>query len=159
MISHIYVFHHLTLFFQLESALTEAEHRLHAAEEGMQQMKAELLLREDSYNKHFKNGGAGRHVLFRVFAQQLFPHLHAWLRQGRKFLTLAQPPDLKLVSWGGCLIEKPRRFLLKGPQSQGVGDRGFHRILECFDVQTDCSILDPSPIKSVLKMAKRSVVS
>ena len=28
----------------------------------MQQLRAELLLREESYNNHFKNGGAGTSV-------------------------------------------------------------------------------------------------
>lgn len=29
----------------------------------MAQLRAELLLREENYNKHFKNGGAGEKVL------------------------------------------------------------------------------------------------
>lgn len=32
-------------------------------EERMAQLRAELLLREESYNKHFKNGGAGERML------------------------------------------------------------------------------------------------
>ncbi len=45
---------------QLETALDIAEEQVRTAEERMQQLRAELLLREDNYNKHFKNGGAGR---------------------------------------------------------------------------------------------------
>lgn len=44
---------------QLEAALAEAEEAVRTAEERMQQLRAELLLREENYNKHFKNGGAG----------------------------------------------------------------------------------------------------
>ena len=44
---------------QLEVALGEAEELVRTAEERMQQLRAELLLREESYNNHFKNGGAG----------------------------------------------------------------------------------------------------
>ena len=40
-------------------ALGEAEELVRTAEERMQQLRAELLLREESYNNHFKNGGAG----------------------------------------------------------------------------------------------------
>ena len=47
---------------QLEVALAEAEELVRTAEDRMQQLRAELLLREESYNKNFKNGGAGEHA-------------------------------------------------------------------------------------------------
>lgn len=37
--------------------------QVRTSEERMQQLRAELLLREENYNKHFKNGGAGEKVL------------------------------------------------------------------------------------------------
>ena len=43
-------------------ALAEAEELVRTAEDRMQQLRAELLLREESYNKNFKNGGAGEHA-------------------------------------------------------------------------------------------------
>jgi hypothetical protein len=48
---------------QLEVALADAEELVRTAEERMQQLRAELLLREESYNKNFKNGGAGERAL------------------------------------------------------------------------------------------------
>ncbi|GAX74041.1 hypothetical protein CEUSTIGMA_g1491.t1 [Chlamydomonas eustigma] len=48
---------------KLEVALAEAEELVRTSEERMQQLRAELLLREETYNNHFKNGGAGEKVL------------------------------------------------------------------------------------------------
>ena len=46
------------------SALTASQaSELQASEDKLQQMRAELLLREDNYNKTFSNGGAGRRTL------------------------------------------------------------------------------------------------
>ncbi|KAG1679463.1 hypothetical protein FOA52_007755 [Chlamydomonas sp. UWO 241] len=53
----------VALIRQLQTALSESEERVRTAEERMVQLRKELLLREDNYNKHFKNGGAGEKVL------------------------------------------------------------------------------------------------
>jgi hypothetical protein len=47
----------------------DAEERVRSAEERMIQLRAELLLREDNYNKHFKNGGAGVHASLPGFVE------------------------------------------------------------------------------------------
>ncbi|KAL0032297.1 hypothetical protein WJX79_003383 [Trebouxia sp. C0005] len=48
---------------QLSSLVTSQATELQATEVKLQQMRAELLLREDNYNKTFSNGGAGRRTL------------------------------------------------------------------------------------------------
>ncbi len=48
---------------QLSSLVTSQATELQASEDKLQQMRAELLLREDNYNKTFSNGGAGRRTL------------------------------------------------------------------------------------------------
>lgn len=42
--------------------MRQLEELVRTSEERMAQLRAELLLREDNYNKHFKNGGAGEKV-------------------------------------------------------------------------------------------------
>lgn len=37
--------------------------QVRSSEERMAQLRAELLLREENYNKHFRNGGVGEKVL------------------------------------------------------------------------------------------------
>ncbi|KAG1658430.1 hypothetical protein FOA52_009612 [Chlamydomonas sp. UWO 241] len=53
----------VALIRQLQTALSESEERERTAEERMVQLRKELLLRGDNYNKHLKNGGAGEKVL------------------------------------------------------------------------------------------------
>eukprot|EP00198_Chlamydomonas_reinhardtii_P001640 XP_001690976.1 hypothetical protein CHLREDRAFT_188583 [Chlamydomonas reinhardtii] len=48
---------------ELEGFVRQLEELVRTSEERMAQLRAELLLREDNYNKHFKNGGAGEKVL------------------------------------------------------------------------------------------------
>ncbi len=48
---------------ELETAVRKLEELVRSSEERMAQLRAELLLREENYNKHFKNGGAGEKVL------------------------------------------------------------------------------------------------
>lgn len=69
---------------QLESALYSAEEQVRTAEERMQQLRAELLLREDNYNKHFKNGGAGDKVLNVGSAMKSGADVMDWMGLGGK---------------------------------------------------------------------------
>ncbi len=48
---------------QLSSLVASQAGELQLSEDKLQQMRAELLLREDNYNKTFSNGGAGRRTL------------------------------------------------------------------------------------------------
>ncbi len=47
----------------LEGELRSREAALATAEDRMAALRGEMLLREDNYNKHFANGGAGQRVL------------------------------------------------------------------------------------------------
>jgi hypothetical protein len=49
--------------FTLSVALCATGVQVRTSEERMAALRAELLLREDNYNKHFRNGGAGEKVL------------------------------------------------------------------------------------------------
>lgn len=71
---------------QLEIALAESEELVRTAEERMQQLRKELLLREDNYNKHFKNGGAGEKVLNVAGAMNAESDVMSWMgvNKGRK---------------------------------------------------------------------------
>ena len=48
---------------ELTALATSQAAQLQDSENKLQQMRAELLLREDNYNKTFSNGGAGRRTL------------------------------------------------------------------------------------------------
>ena len=48
---------------QLSALVNTQASQIQASEDKLQQMRAELLLREDNYNKTFSNGGAGRRTL------------------------------------------------------------------------------------------------
>ncbi len=47
----------------LEQAVRERDEALRTSEERMAQLRSEMLLREENYNKHFRNGGLGEKVL------------------------------------------------------------------------------------------------
>ncbi|WIA30201.1 hypothetical protein OEZ86_000293 [Tetradesmus obliquus] len=47
----------------LRAALAAREEALRTAEDRMAQLRGEMLLREENYNKHFRNGGMGQRVL------------------------------------------------------------------------------------------------
>ncbi len=47
-------------------ARRQLDELVRTSEERMAKLRAELLLREENYNKHFKNGGAGEKVKWRV---------------------------------------------------------------------------------------------
>ena len=48
---------------ELSSLVASQASQIQASEDKLQKMRAELLLREDNYNKTFSNGGAGRRTL------------------------------------------------------------------------------------------------
>lgn len=48
---------------ELSNLVASQASQISASEDKLQQMRAELLLREDNYNKTFSNGGAGRRTL------------------------------------------------------------------------------------------------
>jgi hypothetical protein len=48
---------------RLETSLAAREAEVKVLEEKVNQLRREMLLREDNYNKHFRNGGAGEKVL------------------------------------------------------------------------------------------------
>lgn len=48
---------------ELSATVATQASELQASQDKLQQMRAELLLREDNYNKTFSNGGAGRRTL------------------------------------------------------------------------------------------------
>jgi hypothetical protein len=48
---------------ELRAALAAREEALRTAEDRMAQLSGEMLLREENYNKHFRNGGMGERVL------------------------------------------------------------------------------------------------
>ena len=48
---------------ELSNLVASQASQIQASEDKLQQMRAELLLREDNYNKTFSNGGAGRRTL------------------------------------------------------------------------------------------------
>ena len=81
---------------QLSSLVTSQANELQASKDKLQQMRAELLLREDNYNKTFSNGGAGRRTL----------------AVDRALTTQTQVVDLMLKSGPRKKImdEKPRSY-------------------------------------------------
>lgn len=48
---------------ELESMVRAKDGQLKASEDQMHKLRREMLLREDNYNKHFKNGGVAERVL------------------------------------------------------------------------------------------------
>jgi hypothetical protein len=48
---------------ELERLVMQKEEALSDAEQRMTQLRREMLLREENYNKHFRNGGVGERVL------------------------------------------------------------------------------------------------
>jgi hypothetical protein len=48
---------------ELRAAIAAREEALRTAEDRMAQLRGEMLLREENYNKHFRNGGLGERVL------------------------------------------------------------------------------------------------
>jgi len=48
---------------RLETSLAAREAEMKVLEEKLNQLRREMLLREDNYNKHFRNGGAGEKKL------------------------------------------------------------------------------------------------
>ena len=57
----------------------------------MQQLRAELLLREESYNKTFRNGGMGEKVLNVGAAQQADNGVMDWMFKNRKGSGRTEP--------------------------------------------------------------------
>jgi hypothetical protein len=69
---------------QLEGVLHSTQEQLRTAEERMQQLRSEMLLREESYNKHFKNGGMGERVLNVGAAMNATESVTNWMLKSKR---------------------------------------------------------------------------
>ncbi|GMH32716.1 hypothetical protein BSKO_00550 [Bryopsis sp. KO-2023] len=68
----------------LERALKVSEHAVQRSEERMNQLRNEMLLREDNYNKHFKNGGRAEKVLDVKGAMASTKGITDWMIQSKR---------------------------------------------------------------------------
>ena len=66
--------------------------QMRTSEERMAKLRGEMLLREDSYNNHFKNGGAGARMLNANSA------MNAQVMAGGAFLVFVE--KWKWLQWG-----------------------------------------------------------
>ncbi len=72
---------------RLEEVLQSREEALRTVEERMALLRNELLLREDNYNKHFRNGGLGERVLDVASAQGSQQGLKDWMLKSKRRST------------------------------------------------------------------------
>lgn len=67
---------------ELKAVLAAREEALRTSEERMAQLRGEMLLREENYNKHFRNGGMGERVLDVGLAASAQSEVVSWMLKG-----------------------------------------------------------------------------
>lgn len=115
----------LMLLAELRSILAAREEALRTAEDRMAALRAEMLLREESYNKHFRNGGMGERVLNVGSAAGAHSEVMGWMLKGAGGTAAAHSSGNTAngLGVGSAGINTARR----GTGDSGGSDGGTHR--------------------------------